>query len=151
MSAFRKLREPAWQALAEALRTYYWYKPEFQTLVRAHFAEAPEALAAVNFDGTKRTATGELVRALRLNEQKYQQVVIDALVALSDVDPKFPHLGRLDDGAAHVTEAKAAYDSVRDVITQYSELVASRESVRREAEATIAKESARRLHETKLI
>ena len=54
MSTFRKLSEPAWQALAEALRTYYWYKGDFQTLVRTHFAEAPDAIAAVNFHGTKR-------------------------------------------------------------------------------------------------
>ena len=150
MSAFRKLSEPAWQALAEALRTYHWFKSDFQTLVRARFAEAPDALAAVNFDGTKRTATGELVRALRLKEQKYQPVVIDALVALSEVDPEFPHLARLDDGPARVAEAKAAYDAVRTVIDQYSELAASREAVRREVEETIARESTRRLHNSRL-
>ena len=150
MSAFRKLSEPAWQALAEALRTYYWFKSDFQTLVRGRFAEADDALAAVNFDGTKRTATGELVRALRLKEKKYQPVVIDALVALSEVDPEFPHLARLDDGSARVAEAKAAYDAVRTVIGEYSELAASREAVRREAEKTIARESARRLHNSRL-
>ena len=150
MSAFRKLSEPAWQALAEALRTYYWFKSDFQTLVRGRFAEAPDALAAVNFDETKRTATGRLVRALRRNEQKYQPVVIDALVALSEFDPEFPHLARLDDGPTRVTEAKAAYDAVRTVIDQYSELAASREAVRREAEKTIARESARRLHNKRL-
>ena len=150
MSAFRKLSEPAWQALAEALRTYYWFKSDFQTLVRARFAEAPDALVAVNFDGTKRIATGELVRALRLKEQKYQPVVIDALVALGEVDPEFPHLARLDDGPTRVAEAEAAYDAVRTVIDQYSELAASREAVRREVEETIARESARRLHNSRL-
>ncbi|MCY4371815.1 MAG: restriction endonuclease [bacterium] len=150
MSAFRILSEPAWQALAEALRTYYWFKSDFQTLVLARFAEAPDALAAVNFDGTKRTATGELVRALRLKEHKYQPVVIDALMALGDVDPEFPHLARLDDGPTRVAEAEAAYDAVRTVIDQYSELAASREAARHEAEETIARESARRLHNSRL-
>ena len=150
MSAFRKLSEPAWQALAEALRTYHWFKSDFQTLVRARFAEAPDALAAVNFDGTKRTATGELVLALRLKEHKHQPLVIDALVALGEVDPEFPHLARLDDGPARVAEAKAAYDAVRTVIDQYSELAASREAVRREVEETLAEASARRLHNSRL-
>ena len=150
MSPFRRLSEPAWQALAEALCTYYWYKADFQTLVRAHFVEAPDALAAVNFDDTKRIATGQLVRALRINERKYQSVVIDALVALSEFDPEFRHLARLDDGPARVAEAKAAWDIVRSVTEQYSELVASRESVRLEAEKAAARESARLLHDKQL-
>ena len=79
MKPHRKLSEHAWQALSEALRTYYWFKRDFQTLVRAHFAEAPAAVASVNFNETKRLATGQLVRALRLNEEKYQAIVVDAL------------------------------------------------------------------------
>ena len=150
MSAFQKLSEPAWQALAEALRTYHWFKSDFQTLVRANFADAPDVLAAVNFVDTKRTATGQLVTALRLKERKYQPVVIDALVALSGFDPAFPHLARLDDGPSLVAEAKAAHDAVRAVIAQHSELASSRESARREAEETREKESARRLHDSRL-
>ena len=76
--------------------------------------------------------------------------MIDALVALGEVDPEFPHLARLDDGPARVAEAKAAYDAVRTVIDQYSELAASREAVRREVEETLAEASARRLHNSRL-
>ena len=150
MSAVQRLSEPAWQALAEALRTYYWYKDEFQTLVRANFADAPDALAAVNFTGTKRTATGELIRVIRLNERKYQAVVIDALVSLSKFDPEFPHLVRLEDGAVRVAEAKAAYHAVRSVVDEYSELAAARESARREAEEARVKQDARRLQASRL-
>ena len=150
MSTFQKLSEPAWQALAEALRTYYWFKSDFQTLVRANFADAPDALATVNFSDTKRTATGQLVTALRLKERKYQPVVIDALVFLSGFDPEFPHLARLDDGRSLVAEARAAHDAVRAVIAQYSELAASRESARRDAEETREREHARRLHDSRL-
>ena len=118
--------------------------------MRAYFADASDALASVNFEGTKRSATGELIRALRLDERKYQPMVIDTLVALSDVDPEFPHLARIEDGAVRVAEAKAAYASVRSVIDQYSELAASRASVRREAEETKSREDARRLHNDRL-
>lgn len=150
MSAVRRLSEPAWEALAEALSTYHWFKADFETLVRAHFAEAPDALAAVNFGETKRVATGQLIRVLRLNERKYQAAVIDALVALSKVDPEFPRLARLEDGADRVAEAKAAYDSVRSVVDEHSELAAQRESARRAAEEARAGEEARRLHNNRL-
>ena len=150
MPTFRKLSEPAWYALEEALSTYYWYKSDFQTLVRAHFSEAPDALVAVNFDDAKRAATGQLVRELRLKERKYQTLVIDALIALSEFNPGFPHLTRLDDGPTRAAAAKAAYEAVRSVIVQYSELVASRESARREAEETKVRDDARRLHNNRL-
>ena len=123
MPTFRKLSEPAWYALEEALSTYHWYKSDFQTLVRARFSEAPDALAAVNFDDTKRAATGQLVRELRLKERKYQTLVIDALIALSEFDPGFPHLTRLEDGPTRVAAAKTAHDAIVSVIAQYSELV----------------------------
>ena len=150
MSSFRKLSEPAWQALEEALRTYRWFKADFETLVRAHFAEAPDALAAVNFRETKRVATGQLIRELRLSERKHQAVVIDALVALSKFDPEFPHLARLEDGTLRVKEAKTAYDLVRSVVDEYSELAASREAARHEAEEARARADARRLHDSRL-
>lgn len=150
MPTFRKLSEPAWYALEEALSTYHWYKSDFQTLVRARFSEAPDALAAVNFDDTKRAATGQLVRELRLKERKYQTLVIDALIALSEFDPGFPHLARLEDGPTRVAAAKTAHDAVVSVIAQYSELVSLREAAIREAEEMRAKETARRLHESLL-
>ena len=150
MSTFRKLSQPAWQALAEALRTYYWYKADFQTLVRTYFAEAPDAIAAVNFDGTKRAATGELIAVLRRRERKYQSLVIDALVALGEFDPEFQHLARLEDGPTRVTEAKAAYTAVRRVTEVYSELVASREAIRKETAERAEREYARRLHDERL-
>ena len=150
MTSFKKLSERAWMALEEALCTYYWYKRPFETLVRSLFAQAPDALAAVNFGETKRIATDQLVRALRRNEHRYQQVVIDALMALSDFDPKFPHLARIQDRPALVDEAKAARRAVRSVIEQYSELATSREVLRREAEERAAREEARRQHESQL-
>lgn len=147
---FRKLSERAWVALGEALRTFHWYRGDFETLLRARFSDAPGALAAVNFEGTKRQATGQLIAALRSGEQKYQGLIIDALVALSEVDPDFPHLARLDDGEDKVREARTALATVRKVTEQYSELATARESILREAERARERESARRLHDEKL-
>ena len=150
MSLFRRLSEPAWQALTEALSTYYWYKVDFRSFLRARLVEVPEILATVDFNASKRIATGQLVTALRLNERRYQSLVIDTLVALSEFDPEFPHLARLSDGAEHVAKAQAAYEAVRLVTEQYSELAASRESTRREAEERAAGAAERQLHDGRL-
>ncbi len=150
MTAFKKLTETAWTALADALRTYHWYKNDFQTLVRARFVDAPEAITRVNFDGTKREATSQLIMALRLNEQKHQGVVIDALIALAEVDPDFPHLARLEDGAEKVAEAVHALHVVQQVTEQYSELAASRQAARDEAAEAITRRAAQQLHEKRL-
>ena len=150
MSLSQRLREPAWQALSEALSTYYWYKADFRTFLRARLVEVPEILAVVDFNASKRIATGQLVTALRLNERRYQSLVIDTLVALSEFDPEFPHLARLSDGADHVARAKAAYEAVRSVTEQYSELAALRESTRREAEERAARAAERQLHDSRL-
>lgn len=150
MTSVKKLSEPAWMALEEALCTYHWYKRPFETLVRSLFAQAPDALAPVNFGETKRIATDQLVRALRRNEHRYQQVVIEALIALSDFDPKFPHLARIQDRPALVDEAKAVRRAVRLVIEQYSELAASKEVLRHEAEKRAEREAALRQHESQL-
>lgn len=150
MTSSKKLTEGAWMALEEALCTYHWYKRPFETLVRSLFAQAPDALAAVNFGETKRIAVDHLMRALRRYEHRYQVVVIDALVALSDVNPKFPHLARIQDRPSLVDEAKAARRAVRLVIEQYSELTAEREVLIREAEERAERETALRQHESRL-
>ena len=104
----------------------------------------------MNFNETKRTATGQLVRALRLKENQYQEVVIDALVALNQASSTFPHLARLDNGSELVANAKAAHRAVRSVVQQYSELAAQRETARRESEGLAAKASALRIHQNRL-
>ena len=68
-------------------------------------------------------------------------LVIDALIALSEFDPGFPHLARLEDGPTRVAAAKTAHDAVVSVIVQYSELVSLREAAIREAEEMRAKET----------
>lgn len=150
MSLPKKLSEPAWLALAGALVTYHWYKREFETLVRGLFNKAPDVLAAVNFGETKRIATDQLVRALRLYEHRYQNLVLDALLALSEFDPEFTHLARVNDGHLRIAEAKAAHKAVQSII-EHSELAASREAIQREATETAAREAERQLHKSRLI
>lgn len=146
----KKLSEPAWDALTDALASFQWYKQPFETLVRSRFADAPEILNRLNFDQPKRRVAGELVAALRVHEVKYQALAIDALVALADVDPTFPHLARLDDGPGKVAVAKDALNRIKAVTEQYSALAEERDRVRREYEARSAGDAARRSHEAVL-
>ena len=76
--------------------------------------------------------------------------MIATLVALSEFDPEFSHLAELSDGADRVAKAQAAYEAVCAVTEQYSELAASRESTRREAEERAARAADRQLHDSRL-
>ena len=149
-SQAKKLAPAAWDALAEALATYEWYKRPFESLVRRLFAEAPGVLARLNFDDPKRRIAGELVDGLRSREGEYQGLVIDALIELSRYDERFQNLARLDDGADKVDLAQAALTEVKEIVEAYSELALDRERLREEYEQRSVVADARRAHENAL-
>ena len=130
----KRLSEDAWTALDEALSTFQWFKRPFESMVRAHFASAPELLAQLNFTDPKRVVVGQLVSLLRLRESRYQTLVVDTLVALSQTDSTFGHLARLEDGVLKREHAAHALRAVQRVAQKHSDLVAERERVRREAQ-----------------
>lgn len=146
----QKLSEPAWDALSEALTVFHWFKEPFETLVRARFADPPELLSRLTFGETKRSVVTQLVRGLRANEQRYQPLVIDALLALAQFDPAFPHLVRLEDGDRKVATARAALRQVQQVTEQYSSLAAERRQLREELASQDAAAATRRSHESVL-
>jgi Restriction endonuclease len=146
----RKLSENAWGALTEALATFHWYKPPFETMVRSRFSDAPELLAKLNFGDPKRRVAAELVASLRANEDRYQSVVLDALLALSEVDSSFPHLARLDDCKARVSEAQRALAAVVTVTDGYSEVVAHRQRIQDEFDSRSAQDENQRSHNSAL-
>lgn len=126
MALAKKLAPPAWEALADALATYEWYKAPFESLVRRLFADAPAALGGLNFAEPKRRVVAALIEALRRRESEYQSLVIDALIELSRYDERFANLARLDDGAEKVAAAQAARRDVVGVTEEYSELAQQR-------------------------
>jgi hypothetical protein len=146
MSAVKKLSEPAWDALTEALAVFYWYKNPFETFIRANFADAPEILQRLNFGNPKRMVTSDLVRALRLAEVKYQPLVLDVLTQLAQFDQAFLHLAREEDGAQKVKVAQVALRNVRSVTMQYSELMAERNRLRDEFDRSAKFDDAQRTH-----
>lgn len=125
----KELAPAAWDALAEALSTYEWYKLQFERLVRRLFADAAAALARLNFDDPKRRVAGELVDGLRARESECQELVVDALIELSRYDERFLNLARLDDGAEKVEAAQAALRELKAVVELHSQLAQEREQL----------------------
>lgn len=76
--------------------------------------------------------------------------MIDALVELSQFDPAFPHLARLDEGADKVAAAQVALRQLKRMTEQYSQLAADRERLRTEFEERSSGAHARRSHEAAL-
>lgn len=148
--AAKKLSENAWAALGEALATFQWYKPQFETMVRSRFGDAPELLSRLNFADPKRRVTGDLIAGLRSNESRYQPIVLDALMALADVDENFPHLARLDDGQSKLAAARQALAQVKAATDSYSKLASERERVRSEYEARSVANQSKRAHDATL-
>lgn len=149
-SPAKKLAPAAWDALAEALATYEWFKRPFESLVRRLFGDAPAVLARLNFSDPKRRVAGELVDGLRAREHEYQGLVVDALVELSRYDDRFPNLARLDDGDEKVQAAQAALSDVKSVVEVHSQLAQDRERLREEFEERAVARDARRAHEDAL-
>jgi hypothetical protein len=147
MSASQKrLSQPAWDALFEALAVFYWRKRDFESFLRAHLTDYPELLSPLNFAATKRSVVGDLVDIIRGNEGKYQDLVIDLLAELSKFDERFPRLAREDDGPHLVAQAQAALADVRRVLGTYAAEAEARAQVRAEIEAEAVRAEQRRGH-----
>lgn len=142
----RRLSEPAWDALFEALAVVYWRKRDLENFLRGHLRDFPELLAPLGFDGYKRSVAADLVGLLRRNEDRYQGLVIDLLVELSKFDERFPRLAREEDGARLVTAARSALADVRTVIGTYSVEAEARAELRAAIEAEAADSAHRRSH-----
>lgn len=146
----KRLTEPAWEALTEALATFYWYKDDLKAFLYRQLSDEHALLGAIDFSLSKRQVAASLVRMMGANEGRYQSTAIDMLVELSRFDPAFPRLGHLDDGESKVARARAAHADVVAVVAQYSELAAQREELQRELDERHHADSARRSHEAVL-
>ena len=143
----KKLSEPAWDALTEALATFYWYKNDLKAFLYRQLSDHHDILARVDFGLSKRQVASSVVGVFARDEAHYQDVAIDLLVALSKFDPAFPKLAALDNGAAKAQQARAAHAAVVRIIEQYSELAEQRERLQRELDERKTTDAARRSHD----
>jgi hypothetical protein len=72
----KRITQSALFALREALAVIYWYKPDFESFVRAT-VPVPEILVRLNFSDTKSRVAGELVDRLAADQDKYLGVLLD--------------------------------------------------------------------------
>lgn len=143
----KKLSEPAWDALTEALATFYWYKNDLKAFLYRQLSDHHDILARVDFGLSKRQVASSVVGLLARDEARYQVVAIDLLVVLSKFDPAFPKLAALDDGTPKAQQAKTAHAAVVRVIEQYSELADQRERLQRELDERKTTDATRRSHD----
>ena len=143
----KRLSPAAWDALLEALAVFYWFRSDFEMFVRSELAATSELLARLSFSESKRIVATELVKAMRKQEARYQDLAIDLLVRLSQFDRSFPKLARLEDGALKVAAAQAALDEVQKVVAVHSKQAEAREQVRVEAARDAEARDLRRTHD----
>ena len=146
----KRLTDTAWEALLEALASFWWRKQPFQDWLHRHLRDHPELLARLDFTTTKRITAGQLVRLLASNEDRYQGLVLDLLAALAELDPAFRHLQREDNADRLLQEARMALDDVRRVTAAYSEETQARQRVQADIEAEEARSASRRDHDSML-
>lgn len=87
---------------------------------------------------TKREVSREVVARLQNDERRYQSTAIGALITLSDYDPNFKHLLRLDDGKEKAAAARLALDEVKRVVGQHKVLLEDADARRAASEADAA-------------
>lgn len=120
----KRLHPQAYDALADALATFQWYKPPFTQMMTSLFAGDSSVLAGIDMSGrTKREAAREVVSRLQGDEGRFQSLTVGVLMTLADYDPAFKHLARLDDGKDKVRAAQEALVEIQRVIGQYKTLV----------------------------
>lgn len=146
-TASKRLSPAAWDALLEALAVFYWFRSDFEMFVRSELAATPELLAPLSFSESKRIVATDLVKAMRKQEARYQDLAIDLLMRLSQFDRSFPKLTRLEDGALKVAAAQAALDEVQKVVAVHSKQAEAREQVRAEATRDTEARDLRRTHD----
>lgn len=120
----KRLHPQAYDALAEGLSTFQWYKTPFSQMMTSLFAADSSVLAGIDFQGrTKREAAREVVGRLQRDERRFQSLTVGVLMTLADYDPEFVHLARLEDGTDKVHAAQNALSDIKRVIGQHKKLV----------------------------
>jgi hypothetical protein len=124
--AAKRVSQSALWTLQEALASIYWYKPDFESFVRAT-APCPEILVRLNFSEPKRRVASELVTYLAADQDRYLDVLLNLMGEVAAFE-NFAHLARLDDGAAKVAQAREAVANLRQQYEGHATIRAEREA-----------------------
>lgn len=120
----QRLHPQVYDALAEALATFEWYKAPYSRMLTSLFAGDSSVLAGIDLASrTKREAAHEVVSRLQRDERRFQSLTVGVLMTLADYNPAFKNLARLEDGRDKVQTAQDALVEIQRVIGQYKTLV----------------------------
>ena len=129
----------AYNALRDALSTIVWFKPDFETYVRAALSTHPEILAGLDFKAPKRENASEIVSRLLREPARYQASTIAVMLDIASMD-KFPYVEKIRDTqerAVHLQRAISAVEILRSYTKNFNE-VSDREAKRHAARAAHA-------------
>jgi len=122
----KRVTQSAFLALREALAVIYWYKPDFESFVRATVLR-PEILVRLNFAEPKRRVAGELVDCLAADQDQYLGVLFELMGEVAAFED-FGHLARLEDGQMKVAQARDAVANLRKHYEGHATIRAEREA-----------------------
>jgi hypothetical protein len=142
-SSNKKISPTAYQALREALPVIFWNRRPFEGFLRAALRDHPELLGGLDFNDIKRNTADILIDRLAEKEGKYQHVTLDLMVEVASMD-RFQNLEQQPDADVRVATAKAAVAELRRWTERYSALVAEKERVQAEWDASRDKAATRR-------
>lgn len=109
---------PVIDAVAECLRTFYWYKNDLRSfLLRAAIPQ--QIVGQLNWDGLKRDIARSLLDGISRDPSK--KIMLDKLIeALVEQNERFPHLARQDDGPRMVQDAYSALTTLKGLLGKQS-------------------------------
>lgn len=118
-------------ALAEALRTAYWFLQDLRSFLQRAGVSA-DVLARLPWTQYKRHVIRELIDGLASDALRGTPVLSGIIDSVVELDPRFEHLARLEDGPRKVAVARAALDALVALIGQ-TNVVERAERARRDA------------------
>lgn len=102
-------------ALADCLRTLYWYKNDLRSfLIRAGVPKP--VVNSLSWSGYKRSIIAELLDRLASNPASGMPILRRLVGAVVEQDEKFAHLAKLDDGRRKVADARTAVRHLKDLL-----------------------------------
>ena len=99
----------ALNALKEALSQIYWYKKDLKTFLLNCISDQ-KLLARINWDDYKRAIVNNIVDSMSLNQDKYQNDLINLMIETARIRD-FSHLEHLDDSAEKSSVQKGCRES----------------------------------------
>lgn len=132
----KRIKPAVLQHLKEALVLAYWYKKDLRAFLSTALPDFG-LISKLDWADYKRNIVHSLVNTMASNENKYQEELLNLLLATSEItDPNW--LKRVEDGQRKYDDAVEALDTLRSQVEPYRKLRSETEEFerhRREEEA----------------